>query len=118
MKPVPPVTRIMKSNRTLRQTDLDNVNQRAHTLCEHAHYNQGDGMRITNQAKAATRDRILETAAERFTQGSWETTTTRDIAAAAGIANGTLFNYFASREAIVAALIEAAMPAAAKQYRQ
>ncbi len=75
-------------------------------------------MRVTDKAKAATRGRILDVAAERFTQGNWETTTTRDIAAAAGIANGTLFNYFVSREAIVAALIEEAMPAAAKRYRQ
>lgn len=75
-------------------------------------------MRVTTEVRAATRDRILAVAAERFTQDSWETTTTRDIAAAAGIANGTLFNYFASREAIVAALIEETMPDAAKQYRR
>ena len=75
-------------------------------------------MRVTTEVKAATRDRILAVAAERFAQDSWETTTTRDIAAAAGIANGTLFNYFPSREAIVAALIEETMPDAAKQYRR
>lgn len=75
-------------------------------------------MRVTTEVKAATRDRILAVAAERFAQDSWETTTTRNIAAAAGIANGTLFNYFPTREAIVAALVEQTMPDAAKQYNR
>jgi len=66
-------------------------------------------MRITAQAKTATRDRILAVAVELFREQGWENATTRDIAAAAGIANGTLFNYFPSREAIAAALLEEAM---------
>lgn len=75
-------------------------------------------MRVTTEVKAATRDRILVAAAEQLTLGTWESTTTRDIAAAAGIANGTLFNYFPTREAIVAALIEVTTPNATKQYRR
>jgi AcrR family transcriptional regulator len=75
-------------------------------------------VRVTTETKAATRERILETAARLFAEESWERTTTREIAAAAGIANGTLFNYFLSREAIVAALIEEAMPLAAKEYKR
>lgn len=75
-------------------------------------------MRVTTETKAATRERILETAARLFAEESWDRTTTREIAAVAGIANGTLFNYFLSREAIVAAMIEEAAPPAAKEYKR
>jgi AcrR family transcriptional regulator len=71
-------------------------------------------MRITAEAKTATRERIIKVAAKLFTKEGWENTTTRGIAAAAGIATGTLFNYFESKEAIVAELISAAL-AQAKQ---
>src|SRR5580704_13785053 len=66
-------------------------------------------MRITSQAKAATGQRILQSAAELLRTAGWEATTTREIAAAAGIANGTLFNYFPCKEAIAAALIAQAL---------
>jgi AcrR family transcriptional regulator len=58
-------------------------------------------MRITAEEKTATRRRILGAAVGAFRQRGFEATTTRDIAAAAGIATGTLFNYFATKEAIV-----------------
>ncbi len=73
-------------------------------------------MRITSQAKAATGQRILESAAELFRTAGWEETTTREIAAAAGIANGTLFNYFPCKEAIVAALITEALETADQDF--
>jgi AcrR family transcriptional regulator len=69
-------------------------------------------MRITAEAKTATRQRILTVAAGLFQQRGWENATTRDIAKAAGIANGTLFNYFQSKETIAAALIEDAIAGA------
>jgi AcrR family transcriptional regulator len=47
---------------------------------------------------------------------SWENVTTRDITAAAGIANGTLFNYFSSKEAIAAALIGDALDTAGQEF--
>lgn len=62
-------------------------------------------MRITAVAKAETRQRILDAAASQFKIDGWQNTTTRDIAMAAGIATGTLFNYFPTKEAIAAALI-------------
>ncbi len=62
-------------------------------------------MRITPEEKIATEQRILETAARLFCTGGWESTTTRAIASASGIAAGTLFNYFACKESIAAALI-------------
>jgi AcrR family transcriptional regulator len=58
-------------------------------------------MRITAEAKEATRQRILDAAAELFRTRGFDATTTRDIALAAGIATGTLFNYFPTKEAIV-----------------
>jgi AcrR family transcriptional regulator len=58
-------------------------------------------MRITAEEKTATRQRILEAAMRAFRKRGFESTTTRDIATAAGIATGTLFNYFATKEAIV-----------------
>lgn len=66
-------------------------------------------MRITAEAKAETAERILESAANLFAAAGWENTTTREIAAAAGIATGTLFNYFPCKEAIAAALISDAL---------
>ena len=61
-------------------------------------------MRVTAQVKAATKERILRAARRLFAEKGYDATTTRDIAAAAGIASGTLFNYFRTKEAIVARL--------------
>ena len=63
-------------------------------------------MRITAAEKNATRKRILEAATKLFRTRGFEATTTRDVAVAAEIATGTLFNYFATKEAIVATLAE------------
>jgi AcrR family transcriptional regulator len=62
-------------------------------------------VRVTAEAKAETRQRILEAARQLFAASGYEASTTRDIADAAGIANGTLFNYFPNKEAILASLI-------------
>jgi AcrR family transcriptional regulator len=61
-------------------------------------------MRVTAQVKAATKERILRAARRLFAEKGYEATTTRDIAVAAEIASGTLFNYFPTKEAIVACL--------------
>src|SRR5690348_11986203 len=66
-------------------------------------------MRVTAQTKAATRQRILDTARRLFTDRGYDATATRDIARAAGIASGTLFNYFPTKEAIVACLAREAI---------
>ena len=66
-------------------------------------------MRITAEAKARTRERIDEAALGLFgSEAGFEGTTTRDIAAQAGIAAGTLFNYFPSKEALAAEIVEQA----------
>src|SRR5687768_3136761 len=66
-------------------------------------------MRVTAETKAATRRTILDAARRLFAENGFDTTTTRDIARAARIASGTLFNYFATKEAIVACLAAEAM---------
>lgn len=66
-------------------------------------------MRVTAQVQAATRQRILETAQELFASQGFDATTTRDIAKAAGIATGTMFNYFSSKEAVVVSLAAEAL---------
>src|SRR5947209_19420946 len=61
-------------------------------------------MRVSAQTKAATRDRSLQAARRLLAEKGYDATTTRDVAAAAGIASGTLFNYFATKDAIIACL--------------
>jgi AcrR family transcriptional regulator len=74
-------------------------------------------VRITAEAKVATRQRILRAATKLFVSHGWADTTTRDIAMAAGIATGTLFNYFPTKEAIAAALVGKAMERAPDEFR-
>lgn len=73
-------------------------------------------MRITAEEKIATRAKILAAAAELFKSQGFEETTTRDIARAAGIASGTLFNYFAAKEAVVAELAAEALAKARAEF--
>lgn len=73
-------------------------------------------MRVTTQTRLATRERILSVTADLLLAHGWENVTTRDITAAAGIANGTLFNYFSSKEAIAAALISEALDTAWQEF--
>jgi len=62
-------------------------------------------MRISREAKRATRDRILKAARKLFVQRGFEASTTRDLASTARIAKGTLFNYFESKEALAVTLV-------------
>jgi AcrR family transcriptional regulator len=74
-------------------------------------------MRITAEAKSATRQRILQAATNLFVSDGWPNTTTRGIATAAGIATGTLFNYFPTKEAIAAELMAEALEVAGEEFR-
>lgn len=74
-------------------------------------------MRVTAQTKAATRQRILDAARHLFADRGYDETATRDIARAAGIASGTLFNYFPTKEAIVACLAREAVTGAGEGKR-
>ncbi|MHC5212127.1 MAG: TetR/AcrR family transcriptional regulator [Planctomycetota bacterium] len=61
-------------------------------------------MRITAEKKRATRARILEVAADLLGAGTLADVTTRDVAERTGIAHGTLFNYFPTKEALALCL--------------
>jgi AcrR family transcriptional regulator len=74
-------------------------------------------MRITAEAKSATRQRILQAAVNLFVSEGWQHATTRGIAVAAGIATGTLFNYFPSKEAIAAALMAEALERGCDEFQ-
>jgi AcrR family transcriptional regulator len=73
-------------------------------------------MRITTEAKIATRERIVAAASKLFARNGWDGTTTRDIAVAAEVATGTLFNYFQSKETIVAVLVAEAFAKAEQDF--
>ena len=72
-------------------------------------------MRVTAEVKAATRQRILEESQRLFATVGFEACTTRQIAEASEIATGTLFNYFATKEAILAALATEALAGAHRE---
>jgi AcrR family transcriptional regulator len=69
-------------------------------------------MRVTASTKEDTRRRILDAARKLFAENGFDGTTTRDIAGGANIATGTLFNYFASKEALAMAIVGEALESA------
>ena len=75
-------------------------------------------MRVTAETKAATRQRILDAARRLFAGNGFAATTTRDITNAAGIAIGTLFSYFSTKEAILACLAADASAAAQLEFEE
>jgi AcrR family transcriptional regulator len=75
-------------------------------------------MRVTAETKVATRQRIVDACRQLFAAKGFEASTTRDIADAAGIASGTLFNYFVTKEAILASLAAEALAAAQHDYQE
>jgi AcrR family transcriptional regulator len=74
-------------------------------------------MRITTQAKRETNARILAAARARFGQQGFLASSTRDIAADAGIAAGTLFNYFPNKESLAMSLLDSALDEAQPTWR-
>ncbi|HEY9795420.1 MAG TPA: helix-turn-helix domain-containing protein, partial [Leptolyngbyaceae cyanobacterium] len=61
-------------------------------------------MRILNrlpQSEMETRQRILQAAQHLFAHRGYDGTTTRDLACAAGVAEGTLFRHFENKKAIL-----------------
>jgi AcrR family transcriptional regulator len=73
-------------------------------------------MRITAEAKAATRGRILEVANRLFREKGFDEAKIRDIAEEVGMATGTLFNYFASKEEVAVALAAEAVGKAGREF--
>ena len=74
-------------------------------------------MRVTAKVKQQTRERILESARNLFKEKGFDETTTRDIAAASKIAAGTLFNYFATKEALAMAIIGGCFDSASEEFQ-
>ena len=61
-------------------------------------------MRTVNrppQSETETRNRILQAAQHLFASRGYDGTTTRDLAGAAGVAEGTLFRHFENKKAIL-----------------
>lgn len=75
-------------------------------------------MRITKKAKQKTRTFILEEAAKLFLDKGFEGTTTRDISVAAGLATGTLFNYFPSKETLAMTMVTEALNQGREDHRR
>lgn len=75
-------------------------------------------MRISKKAKEETAERIVQAAEELFLSRGYERTTTRDIAAAAGIAAGTLFNYYKTKESLAMRMIVRAMLQGQKDFEE
>lgn len=66
-------------------------------------------MRVTAEKKERTREAIVATARKLFLDKGFEQTTTRDIATSAGIATGTLFNYFPTKEGLALTMMAEAL---------
>lgn len=74
-------------------------------------------MRISKQAKVQNREKILDAATRLFVEKGFAETTTRDIAAAVGMASGTMFNYFETKEALAMTLVSEALDVGRNAYR-
>ncbi len=66
-------------------------------------------MRITQKTKEENRSKILKIAAKLFSELGYEKTTTRDLSNAMGMAKGTLFNYFPSKDTLAMTMVADAM---------
>jgi len=73
-------------------------------------------MRVTAQKKRETQQRIVDCARKLFVDKGFEQTTTRDIAEAAGIAAGTMFNYFPTKEALAMTIVCEALEEAGGEF--
>ena len=73
-------------------------------------------MRVTAETKQETRQRILDAARKLFSEKGFAGTTTRDLAAEASIATGTMFNYFAGKEHLALAIVDTSLEAARREF--
>ena len=73
-------------------------------------------MRVSRQTRLETRQRLLDVAQALFSEVGYGAATTREVARRAGVASGTLFNYFPSKEALGTALLSRAVDAAEAEF--
>ena len=64
--------------------------------------------RVTQEAQAETRKKLLFSAADEFAQNGLQAANINRISLAAGLAKGTVYNYFASKEELFYAVVEEA----------
>lgn len=66
-----------------------------------------DGGDVLTQSQAARRDRVLRAALELGAEGGYDAVQMRDVANSAGVALGTIYRYFGSKDHLLsAALVE------------
>jgi AcrR family transcriptional regulator len=70
-------------------------------------------MRVTSEQKEAHRTRLLEAAAAEFAEAGVDGANVNRISLAAGLAKGTIYNYFPSKRDLFLAVVEAASAQAA-----
>lgn len=76
---------------------------------------------LRHQRKLATREAILRVAVEEFAEHGFDRPTIERIAARAGVAKGTVYNYFATKEDILVAFMadqEARIQARVRDYAE
>lgn len=73
-------------------------------------------MRVNQATRQATEERLLDSGAKLFEELGFEAATTRELAARSGVAVGTLFNYFPTKEALAHALLARAAGEAAEEF--
>jgi AcrR family transcriptional regulator len=75
-------------------------------FCQGGHFlTQANHRRVPRQERSRIRyDAVLDTASKLFSEKGFEATTTNDIAERAGMAVGSLYQYFENKEAIAEAL--------------
>ncbi|MDQ6731539.1 MAG: TetR/AcrR family transcriptional regulator [Actinomycetota bacterium] len=64
--------------------------------------------RVNQQTRSATRLALLDSAAQAFAEHGYHETAIDSVSEAAGVAKGTIYNYFSSKEDILRALIKEA----------
>lgn len=65
-------------------------------------------MRVNEQTRANTRRALLDAAAHAFAERGYHQTPIDSVSEKAGVAKGTIYNYFSSKEEVLRALIEQA----------
>jgi AcrR family transcriptional regulator len=62
--------------------------------------------RVRDLLVRARRDQIVEAATRVFAEKGFHRATTREVARAAGVSEGTIYNYFADKDALLMAILE------------
>jgi len=70
-------------------------------------------VRVNEETKAETRQALLDAAARAFARRGYHETSIDSVSEAAGVAKGTIYNYFTSKEEVLHALVRSACRLAA-----